>query len=424
MGAALMVRRSAWRDGVPLFLLLSVAVLFEGFDTKLASLVLPMLGKEFGAGPESLFLMLSILNSGMVLGVALIPLADRWGRRPVFLLSFSGYAFFTLATAFVTSPALFTLIQFFSKMFLVSQLALSYVILSEEFPARIRGRANGLMGAFASVGAALPAWFLAPLEGTEVGWRGLFLLGALPILLLPIYFSRLRETALFESIRERPKASPWQMLKRLLGEKTRVHFVGITLVWFIINFWASVVMFSFAYYVFNERGWNSADLQWVPLATVPFAFLGYSVAGTVMDLVGRRPALAGFLILGVGASLVCYLASDYWVIVISWAVLQMLQGLWTIAATITTELFDTEIRASANAVSHNLLGRWGMVIGPFSVGLLSEPCGSTGNAVAILALVNLAFLPIVFWMLPETRGISLASQLERDESAQGLGDPS
>jgi putative MFS transporter len=197
------------------------------------------------------------------------------------------------------------------------------------------------------------------------------------------------------------------MLKRLLGEKTRVHFIGITLIWFIVNFWASVAMFSFAYYVFNERSWTAWDLQWVPLATVPFAFLGYSVAGVVMDLVGRRQALGGFLLLGVGASLSCYLASDYWVIVVSWATLQMLQGLWSIAATITTELFDTELRASANAISHNLLGRWGMVIGPLAVGFLSEPCGSTGNAVAILALVNLLFLPVVFWMLPETRGISL-----------------
>ena len=38
----------------PLFFLLSLAVTFEGFDTKLASLVLPLLGDEFGVGAEVL----------------------------------------------------------------------------------------------------------------------------------------------------------------------------------------------------------------------------------------------------------------------------------------------------------------------------------------------------------------------------------
>ena len=37
-----------------LFALLAVASFFEGFDTMLASLVLPNLGREFGAGPAEL----------------------------------------------------------------------------------------------------------------------------------------------------------------------------------------------------------------------------------------------------------------------------------------------------------------------------------------------------------------------------------
>ncbi|MFL2935768.1 MAG: MFS transporter [Myxococcota bacterium] len=397
------------RSMAGLFMLLSIAVLFEGFDTKLASLVLPLLGGEFGVGAETVFSTLSVLNSGMILGVLVIPLADRWGRRPIFLISFAGYALFTLMTAFVSSVVLFAVVQFFSKMFLVSQLALAYVILSEESSPEVRGRMNGLMGAFASIGAALPAWFLAPLETTDAGWRGLFLLGSIPLLLLPLYFLRLRETRFFQEARSAPRQSMLEKTRRLLGPATRHRFIAVTLVWFIVNFWSSVAMFSFVYYVFNERSWDSADLQWVPLATVPFAFVGYGLAGLIMDSLGRKPALAGFLILGLAASIVCYQAESYWTIVGAWAVLQMLQGLWTIAATVTTELFDTEVRASANALAHNLLGRWGMVLGPLAVGLLSAPAGSTGNAVSILAGLNLLFLPVVFWMLPETRGTELGS---------------
>ena len=136
---------------------------------------------------------------------------------------------------------------------------------------------------------------------------------------------------------------------------------------------------------------------------------------TLQPQLRRRQALAGFLVLGLIATIVCYQAESYWVIVGAWAVLQMLQGLWTIAATITTELFETEVRASANALAHNLLGRWGMVLGPLAVGLLSGHVGSIGNAVSILAGLNLLFLPIVFWMMPETRGVDLG--LEATDAA-------
>jgi len=397
-----------WKSLLPLFFLLSLAVVFEGFDTKLASLVLPQLGDEFGVGPDVLFPMLSLLNSGMVLGVLLIPLADRWGRRPIFLICFGGYALFTVATVFATSPLLFGGIQFVAKMLMVSQLALAYVILSEEFPAQVRGRANGLLGAFASVGAALPAWFLAPLESSGIGWRGLFLLGGVPLLLLPLYFRRLPETALFESLRASDgRVRLAAMLRKLLGPQTRRRFLGITIVWFLINFWTSVAMFSFTFYVFNERGWTAEDLQWVPLAAVPFAFMGYALAGVAMDLMGRRSAASLFLVGGTVAALCCYRSMGYWSIVAAWTALQTLQGVWTIAMTITAELFETEVRASANALAHNLLGRWGMVVGPLAVGFLSEPLGSTSAAVTLLAFANLLALPVLYWMVPETRGVEL-----------------
>ena len=61
-----------------------------------------------------------LTNTGMVMGAALIPLADRWGRRPIFLLCFGGYATFTLATAFVTSPIIFAATQFVAKMLMVN----------------------------------------------------------------------------------------------------------------------------------------------------------------------------------------------------------------------------------------------------------------------------------------------------------------
>ena len=71
------------------------------------------------------------------------------------------------------------------------------------------------------------------------------------------------------------------------------------------------------------------------------------------------------------------------------------------------ELFPTELRASASGLTHNLLGRWGLVLGPAAVGSLAAGLGSTADAVTLLAFANLIALPALVWMIPETRGISL-----------------
>jgi len=128
-----------------------------------------------------------------------------------------------------------------------------------------------------------------------------------------------------------------------------------------------------------------------------------------MDFLGRRSAAALFMLGGTAAALCCYQSTDYWVIVASWTALQTLQGVWTIATTMTAELFETEVRASANALSHNLLGRWGMVLGPLAVGFLAGPLGSTADAVTLLVFANLLALPVLLWMIPETRGIELGA---------------
>lgn len=389
-----------------LFALLCATTLFEGFDTKLSSLLLPLLGDEFEAGPQALGNALAALGFGAVVAFFVIRLADRYGRRPLMLIAVGGYAFLTLATTVSQDLVQFAAIQFAAKTLLVSQLALGYVILSEEFPASRRGFANSLLGAFASVGAALPALFLPAFEESAIGWRGLFVLGALPLLLMPLLWKHLRETPAFRT-RERNATSLSAQARILCAKALRKRLVGVTLLWLTVNLSSAITMFFFSYYVFKERGWTAQDLQLVVPAAVPFAFLGYALGGRLADRFGRRAAAALFLLLATLAANVGYRAESFAVIAGSWVALQMLQGIWPITNTITAELFPTEVRAGAGALSHNLLGRWGLVAGPPIVGAVATRLGSTGEAVALLSLANLLLVPIALWLVPETRGTQL-----------------
>ena len=394
-----------------LFALLTVATFFEGFDTALAQLILPVLGADFAASPDELGLALSVAGVGMILAFGPIRSADRWGRRPVVLVSVAGFALLTLATAFAPSLALFSALQLGARFFLVTELALAYVLLSEELPARTRGRANGLLGAFASVGAAVPMLLLAPLSEAGWGWRGLFALGALPLLMWPLYWRVLREPAVFVERRRRSPAPPlrqeWHEWMRVFAPSLRRRFVGAAALWWTVNFWSGSALYFFTFHAFDERGWTPEHLTVLPLGMIPAGILGYAGSGWLMDRIGRRPAATLFLAASTAATWLCFQATSDLGTYLGYFAMVGAGGLWTIAATLTAELFPTDLRATASGLANNVIGRTGIVAGPAVAGALAVWLESTALAVCALSLVNLLCIPVVWRTLPETRGIRL-----------------
>ena len=396
-----------------LFAWLALATFFEGFDTKLASLVLSPMGQEFGVDQQAVFSAFSVATIGAVAAFLTVRMADRYGRRPVLLVATALYALFSLGTAFTQDLVQFQVLQFLARMAMVTELAVAFMLLSEALPPGLRGRANGLLGAIATVGAALPAFFLPAL-----GWRGLFVLGAMPLLFVPLLARRVRESALFESRasdqRNRPLGEELSAMFALFGGRHRKRLAGMVTLFFAANFWAACAAISFAYYVFEERGWEHVDLQWLVPAAVPFSFAGYALSGVLMDRIGRKATAVIYLVFGALASLVCYQSTNDFVIGASYIAIQMLNGIWPIARTFVAELFPTELRGDAAGLSDNLLGRWGLTIGAAGVGALAGTLGATADAVSVLVVANLVCVPLVWWFLPETLGTDLATVGEPD----------
>ena len=100
-----------------------------------------------------------------------VRLADGLGRKPVLVGSLAGYGLLTFATYFAHDLTLYTALQSGARMLMVTQLAIAYVMLSEELPAApartcqrrcwVPWRASG-----AAAPRALPG---AVLADTEVG---------------------------------------------------------------------------------------------------------------------------------------------------------------------------------------------------------------------------------------------------------------
>lgn len=88
--------------------------------------------------------------------------------------------------------------------------------------------------------------------------------------------------------------------------------------------------------------------------------------------------------------------------------------------TATAEIFPTHMRATANAVANNVLGRLGCVLSPSLIGLLSSPLESVGNAATVVVWGNVLIrVPILLLLLPETRGKTLEEIATRTPATGG-----
>src|SRR5579863_9634552 len=129
----------------------------------------------------------SVFMLGWACSMAWGWLADRIGRVKVMCLTILVYSIFTALCGLAPGLLLFGVFRFFAGFGIGGEWAAGVSLLHESVPERIRVRYAGWLHTATPTGQILAAcaYLLYPI----LGWRGLFLMGVLPVL-LTIYLRR------------------------------------------------------------------------------------------------------------------------------------------------------------------------------------------------------------------------------------------
>jgi MFS family permease len=398
-----------WNDSAVIGV--SLVALFAGFGQFGVVAALGDVGKAFGGTVHgSLVSQVGLSGSRLGIGLAIIraaslgslPLsgmADRFGRRTMVLTTVGIGLAFTVAAAISPGYWWFVAIFALGRPFLSATVALTQVSAVEETAAAQRAKAVALVAAGYAVGAGLIA-IIHSLGSSAIGFRAIFALAVIPLILVPLVGRWVAEPDRFAVVavaREHPLPVLGAIRRPYLGRLAVLS--GVAFAISVITGPANSFIFLYAQNIVHLSGLATAAM----VVGSGVAGLGGLLFGRwATDRVGRRPtAAAGMLGVAVfgtvaytggGAALIV----GYVFGVVSASLLAPALG------AMIGELYPTEVRASV-AGWWLVAGVAGAAAGLVIFGALSGSDSQFGHA-ALLTFLPAAAMSGLLWLVPETRG--------------------
>ena len=297
---------------------------------------------------EAIFLTLAFRPLGAFLfGM----MADRFGRRPTLMVDIIAYSVFELASAFAPSLKVFLITRALFGIAMGGEWGVGAALAFETLPAEGRGFFSGLLQEGYSVGFL----FAALVFGTAfrfVGWRGMFVIGALPAFLVIYIRSKVDESPAW--LQGQAKKSP----QRRLGKDILTYFGTFALL--------VVLMFAFnsfshgtqdLYPTFLTKG-HRLDPKTVMFITVVAnigALLGGILFGTWSERIGRRKAIVIAALLAIPVIPLWAYSHTVPMLALGGFLMQfMVQGAWGVIPAHLNELSPPEVRGTFPGFAYQL----------------------------------------------------------------------
>ncbi|KOS55980.1 MFS transporter [Rhodococcus rhodochrous] len=179
--------------------LATAALVFDGYDLVVYGTILPILMKDptqLGAvSAEQAGMLGSYALIGVLIGALLAgAFGDRVGRRKLTLISITWFSVGMAAAAMTHSVTMFGAMRLLTGIGVGGLIATAGAVVAEFAPPSKKNMYNAIVYCGVPLGGVM-ASLLALLLRDAIGWRGLFWIGALPlVILLPLVLLRLPES--------------------------------------------------------------------------------------------------------------------------------------------------------------------------------------------------------------------------------------
>src|SRR3954463_9691266 len=180
----------------------------DALDFFLGTFVLSQIATDFGHSISQVAFSITLTLMMRPLGAFIFGLlGDKFGRRIPLMVDIVFYSLMELATAFAPNFTVFLILRALFGLGMGGEWGLGASLAMETLPTKARGLFSGILQQGYAVGyllAALVYWIVFPL----FGWRGLFIAGAFPALLVIYIGAAVPESRVWKKHRESGQPRP------------------------------------------------------------------------------------------------------------------------------------------------------------------------------------------------------------------------
>ncbi|MFD0826680.1 MFS transporter [Neobacillus sp. M.A.Huq-85] len=376
--------------------------MFDAMDVGMLSFIIAALKVEWNLSAEQMGWIGSINSIGMAVGALIFGLmADRVGRKSVFIITLLLFSIGSGASAFTTTITMFLVLRFFIGMGLGGELPVASTLVSESVPVEKRGRIVVLLESFWAVGwlvAAVISYFVIP----KFGWQVALLISAIPAIYTLYLRMGLPDSPRFTEVKKKEKISVFQSMAKLFSKEYGRQTTMLWVVWFCVVF-SYYGMFLWLPSVMVMKGFSLIkSFEYVLIMTLA-QLPGYFTAAWFIEKFGRKFVLAVYL---TGTAISAYFfgnADTTALLMISGILLSFFNlGAWGGLYAYTPEQYPTIIRGTGTGMAASF-GRIGGVLGPLLVGYLVAGKTSVSMIFTIFCITILVGAAAVVFLGKETK---------------------
>ena len=409
--------------------------MFDAMDTGLISFILTTMADEWQMSAAEKGWVVSITFVGMAIGAVFAGgLADRIGRRTVFAMTLLIYSLATALCAFAPNLTWLLLFRFIVGLVLGGQLPVAVTFVSEYIPANVRGRFIVLLESFWGLGwlvAALMSYFVIP----NYGWHIAFLLWGLPALYVFMILNKVPESvpylinrgriaeahALVQKLERQCGVEVIEQIEvKAVADKQSVSFrqlwsgplarrsLMLWLIWFGIVY-SYYGIFTWLPSLLVKQGYSIVQSFEYVLIMILAQLPGYVVAAWLVEKLGRKPTLAGFIALCAMAAYFFGQANSVNMIMFWGCLMSFFNlGAWGVLYTYTPEQYPTNIRAFGSGWA-SAIGRMGGIVAPLVVTHMMVMNNGFSHIFIMFTVVLLSVALVIVLLGEETQGKTLES---------------
>ena len=324
----------------------------DAFDFFLLTFVVSSVGHDFGRSVTDVTKAIAITLMMRPVGAFVFGLlGDRFGRRLPLMIDIIFYSVMELLTAFAPNFTVFYILRALYGIGMGGEWGLGASLAMESLPTESRGLFSGILQqgyAFGYLLAAVVYWIVFPI----FGWRGLFVAGFLPALLVIYIRARVPESPAW--LQQRTTINFWTSLGPILKQYWGL-FIYVILLMTAFNAISHGTQDLYQTFLGRQRGLDVSAKSAIGIIYAFGAICGGTVVGHLSQKFGRRRLIIACAILGIVLIPAWIFSPSFSMLIAGGFAMQfMVQGAWGIVPVHLNELSPPQLRSTFPGFSYQL----------------------------------------------------------------------